>query len=79
MAFLRGHCAHRTCGDIIENGERQIQTYVLESIPTDWYPSVDPRSEAGKIVFRLRTPILTFRLIASLNFAISSDGIQGLP
>ena len=31
------------------------QTYVLASVPMDWYPSVDPRSEAGKIVYRLRT------------------------
>jgi len=35
--------------------EGQEQTYVLASVPMDWYPSVDPRSEAGKIVYRLRT------------------------
>ena len=32
-----------------------LHPYVLEPVLVDWYPSADPRSEASKIVFVLRT------------------------
>ena len=55
--------------------EGSVQTYVLASVPMDWYPSADPRSEAGKTgCHPMQVVVAAMRKLLHLAFGVLKSG-----